>query len=50
MTKEKAIFYAGSQSELAKILGISQAAVAQWKKVPKARIWQLQVLKPSWFA
>jgi DNA-binding transcriptional regulator YdaS (Cro superfamily) len=50
MTKEKAIFYAGSQSELAKILGISRGAVAQWKNIPKARIWQLQLLKPSWFS
>ena len=50
MDKHKFIALAGSQSELAKILGISQSAVAQWKKVPKARIWQLQVLKPSWFS
>ena len=50
MTKEKAIAYAGSQSELAKILGITRGAVAQWKDIPKARIWQLKVLKPSWFS
>jgi DNA-binding transcriptional regulator YdaS (Cro superfamily) len=50
MTKQKAIAYAGSQSELAKILGITRGAVAQWKDIPKARIWQLQVLKPSWFS
>ena len=50
MTKEKAIAYAGSQCELAKILGITRGAVAQWKDIPKARIWQLQVLKPSWFS
>lgn len=49
MDKQKLIFLAGSQVELAKLLGISQAAVSQWKKVPQARIWQLQVLKPSWF-
>jgi len=30
-------------------LGISQAAVSQWKTVPKARMWQLLVLKPEWF-
>jgi len=50
MDKTKFIALAGSQRELAKLLGISQSAVAQWKKVPPARIWQLQVLKPSWFA
>jgi DNA-binding transcriptional regulator Cro len=50
MDKNRLIFLAGSQVELAKLLGISQAAVSQWKKVPQQRIWQLQLLKPSWFA
>jgi len=50
MNKDKFIALAGSQRDLAKLLGISQAAVSQWKKVPPARIWQLKVLKPSWFA
>jgi len=50
MKKEKFIALAGSQRELAKLLGISQAAVSQWVKVPPARIWQLKVLKPSWFS
>ena len=50
MDKQKLIFLAGSQVELAKLLGISQAAVSQWVKVPQARIWQLRLLKPSWFA
>ena len=49
MDKQKAITLAGSQSDLAKLLGISQAAVSQWKTVPKARIWQLKLLKPEWF-
>ena len=49
MTKEQLIFKAGSQQELAKLLGISQPAVSMWKQVPKARIWQLQVIKPEWF-
>ena len=49
MTKEQLIKLAGSQSELAKLLGIKQAAVSQWKQVPQARIWQLKVLKPKWF-
>jgi len=50
MDKQKFIALAGSQSALAKLLGINQSAVAQWKKVPEKRIWQLMVLKPSWFS
>jgi predicted transcriptional regulator len=49
MDKNKFIALAGSQSDLAKLLGISQAAVSQWKTVPKARVWQLKLLKPEWF-
>jgi predicted transcriptional regulator len=49
MDKQKFIALAGSQSDLAKLLGISQAAISQWKKVPQARIWQLKLLKPEWF-
>jgi DNA-binding transcriptional regulator YdaS (Cro superfamily) len=50
MDKQKFIALAGSQSKLAKLLGISQAAVSQWTEVPQQRIWQLQLLRPSWFA
>jgi hypothetical protein len=49
MDKQKFIALAGSQSELARILGIKQPSVAQWKFVPKARIWQLKLLRPHWF-
>ena len=49
MSKDHFIKLAGSQGKLAKLLGISQAAVSQWKKVPEARIWQLRVLRPEWF-
>jgi predicted transcriptional regulator len=49
MDKNKFIAFAGSQSELAKLLGISQAAVSQWKKVPTGRLYQLMVLRPEWF-
>ena len=49
MDKHKFIALAGSQSELARILGIKQPSVAQWKFVPKARIWQLKLLRPHWF-
>ena len=49
MTKEQATKLAGSQSELARILGISRAAVSQWREMPQGRVWQLRVLKPDWF-
>ncbi len=49
MDKEKAITLAGSQSELARILGITRAAVHNWKTIPTGRLYQLMVLKPEWF-
>ena len=50
MEKTKAIKLAGSQTKLAEILGISQAAIAQWgNDVPLMRIYQLKSLKPKWF-
>jgi len=49
MDKQKAITLAGSQSELARILGIHRTAVHQWKKIPKGRIYQLMFLRPQWF-
>ena len=50
MEKQKAIKLAGSQIKLAAILGISQAAIAQWgQDVPMMRIYQLKTLKPEWF-
>jgi DNA-binding transcriptional regulator YiaG len=49
MDKHKAITLAGSQSELARILGITRAAVHHWKIIPTGRLYQLMVLKPEWF-
>ena len=50
MTKEDAIKLAGSQSELARILGISEPAVSQWKEqIPELRLRQLKDLRPEWF-
>jgi hypothetical protein len=49
MDKQKAITLAGSQSELARILGITRAAVNHWKDIPTGRLYQLMVLKPKWF-
>ena len=49
MTKQQLIQLAGSQTELAKILGINRAAVCQWKAVPELRMRQLKDLRPQWF-
>ena len=49
MTKEQAIKLAGNANKLSKILGISRMAVSQWKEIPQARLWQLQLLHPEWF-
>lgn len=49
MDKEIAITLAGSQSELARILGITRAAVNHWKTIPQLRIYQLKELRPEWF-
>jgi DNA invertase Pin-like site-specific DNA recombinase len=41
---------AGSQSELARILGVERTAVHLWKKngnIPKSRIWQIQLHFPE---
>ncbi len=49
MNIKKAITLAGSQSELARILGITRAAVNHWKTIPQLRIYQLKELRPEWF-
>jgi hypothetical protein len=50
MTKQKLIQLAGSQSELARILGITRAAVNQWEEqIPELRLRQLKDLRPDWF-
>jgi hypothetical protein len=49
MTKEQLIQMAGSQSELARLLNISRAAVCLWKTVPELRMRQLRDLRPEWF-
>lgn len=38
--------------DLAKVLGITQGAVAQWGEhdpIPMQRVWQLQALRPDLF-
>jgi DNA-binding transcriptional regulator YdaS (Cro superfamily) len=49
LTKEQAIKLAGSQAKLARLLGVTRAAVWQWEKIPQARIWQLMLIRPEWF-
>jgi predicted transcriptional regulator len=49
MDKEKLIELAGSAAEVARLLGITAAAVSQWAVIPQARIWQLRHLRPDWF-
>ena len=49
MTKQQLVQLAGSQSELARILGIERSAVCQWKAVPELRMRQLKDLRPQWF-
>lgn len=49
MTKNELLKKCKTQTELAELLGITQSAISQWKEVPPARLWQLQILKPEWF-
>ena len=47
MDYEKLIQKYGSAAKLARKLGISRAAVSQWKKkgIPELRVYQLKALK-----
>lgn len=51
MKTDEAIRMAGGTSAaLAEMLGITPSAVSQWgEDVPRAREWQLRVLRPEWF-
>ena len=44
MKKDEVLAYYGTQVQLAKALGITQAAVAQWREVPMLRQYQLERL------
>lgn len=52
MKTAKAIELAGSRQALADLLdAITLSAISQWgEDVPEARVWQLRVLRPEWFA
>jgi DNA invertase Pin-like site-specific DNA recombinase len=50
MDINKIIMNAGSQSELARILGVERGAVWLWKRngvIPKSRLWQIQLHFPE---
>jgi hypothetical protein len=50
MKTKLAIEKAGGTNALARLLGITSGAVSQWgDELPKAREWQLQLLRPEWF-
>lgn len=50
MKKSVAIRKAGSAVALSRLVGVSQSAVSQWgDTIPKARVWQLKLLRPAWF-
>lgn len=51
MNAQTAIDLAGGATALAELLDITPSAISQWgDKVPDARVWQLRVLRPAWFA
>jgi len=50
MDINKIIKNAGSQSELARILGVERNSVSLWKRngaIPKARLWQIHLYFPE---
>ena len=48
-TLQDAIAKAGSKAMLSRILGVTRAAVTQWRKLPDKRLAQLQASRPEWF-
>ncbi|CAB4132269.1 hypothetical protein UFOVP259_9 [uncultured Caudovirales phage] len=51
MNTQTAITLAGSRAKLARLLGVSRAAVTQYKAVlPPKRINRLREAHPEWFA
>jgi DNA invertase Pin-like site-specific DNA recombinase len=50
MNIEQIINKVGSQTELAKLLGVKRTTVWLWKKngkIPQSRIWQMQLNHPE---
>jgi DNA-binding transcriptional regulator YdaS (Cro superfamily) len=44
MTKDEAISFFGSASELARRLDIERSAISQWTEIPEGRQYQIEVL------
>ena len=50
MNTSKAIKLAGGREALARLLGVKSITTYRWKPMlPKARAWQLELVKPEWF-
>lgn len=50
MNTQTAIQLAGSKAKLAKLLGVSRAAVTQYKEIlPPKRVKRLREAHPEWF-
>ena len=50
MKTDEAVRRAGGRNALARLLGITGAAISQWgEEVPELRRWQLKAKKPHWF-
>lgn len=50
MKTQDAIQRAGGTGKLARLIGVTPAAVSQWPEdVPQAREWQLRLIRPEWF-
>lgn len=50
MKTKQALRLAGSATALAKLLGITRAAISQWgNNVPELRVYKLKELHPEWF-
>lgn len=51
MNTKQAAALVGTKYKLAKLLGITPQAIQGWgETIPKLRLYQLQALKPEWFA
>ena len=48
MDKAFAIRKAGSEADLARLLGVTRQAVSQWDALPPLRVYQLKELRPRW--
>lgn len=51
MDKSYAVRKAGSQSALARLLGVTRQAVSQWgDKLPPLQAYRLKEMRPRWVA